>query len=228
MEWALCKLLCIKWCDKCQVIVLTTIDDAVEAAWKHDRHGNVQLKPKAFVEYTSNMQGCDLSDHLMTSYCMLRRSVKWWRKWFFHMLSLLLNNAHVLHKKFGVKPLAHDVFLEHIVQYLLNESLGNATTTVMRKRPAEMSTSCQFEGHHYPVHIPKCLGSKIGSKKCSVCNFGKKELFAHDFTLSLKCKLTSYQCDVCKVPLCIEPCFKTYHKLANYKRSLLDYRLTNL
>ena len=137
------ELLCIKWCDKHQVIVLTTIDDAVEVAWKHDCHGNTQLKPKAFVVYTSNMPGCDLSGKLMTSYCMLHRSVKWWRKLFFHMLSLLLNNTYVLRKTFGVKPLTHDVFLEHIVQYLLNESLGNAT-------------SCHFEGHHYPVHIPKC------------------------------------------------------------------------
>ena len=112
------ELLCIRWCDKHQVIVLTTIDDAVEVAWKHDCHGNVQLKPKAFVEYTSNTWGCDLSDQLMTSYCLLNRSVKCWRKLFFHMLSLLLNNAYVLHKTFGVKPLAHDMFLEHIVQCL--------------------------------------------------------------------------------------------------------------
>ena len=222
------ELLCMKWCDKHQVIILPTIDDAVEVAWKHDHHGNMQFKPIAFVEYTSNMWGCDLLDQLMTSYCMLRRSVKWWRKLFFHMLSLLLNNAYLLHKKFGVKPLAHDVFLEHVVQYLLNESLHNATTKVMRKRPAEMSTSCWFEGHHYPVHIPKCVGSKIGSKKCLACNFGKKELVAHDFTISLKLKLTSYQCDVCKVPLCIEPCFKTYHQSANYKQKLLHYRLTHL
>ena len=139
------------------------------------------------------------------------------------MFSLLLNNAVVLHKKFGMKHVAHDVFLEHIVGYLINESMGNATTMVIRKRPAELLTSCQFEGHHYSVHISKCSGSKIGSKKCSACTFGKKELKATGHTSSLKCKLTSYQCDVCKVPLCIEPCFKTYHKLANYKISLLDY-----
>ena len=143
-------------------------------------------------------------------------------------VQFLLNNAHVLHKKIDVKAIAHDVFLEHIVQYLLNESMGNATTKVIRNRPAEISTSYQFEGHHYPVHIPKCSGSKIGSKKCSACNFGKKELKATGYTSSLKCKLTSYQCDVCKVPLCIELSFKTYHKVTNYKRSLLDYRLRNL
>ena len=128
----------------------------------------------------------------------------------------------MLHKKFGMKPVTHDVFLEHIVKYLINKSMGNATTKVIRKRPAELLTSHQFEGHHYPVHIPKCSGSKIGSKKCSACNFGKKELKATSHTSSLKCKLTSYQCDVCKGPLCIGPCFKTYHKLANYKRSLLE------
>ena len=134
----------------------------------------------------------------------------------------------MLHKKFGVKAVAHDVFLEHIVQYLLNESMGNAITKVIRKRSAKISTCCQFEGHHYPVHIPKCSGSKIGSKKCSACNFGKKELKVTGYTSSLKNKLTSYQCDVCKVPLSAELCFKTYHKLTNYKRSLLDYRLSNV
>ena len=34
------ELLCIKWCDKHQVTVLTTIDDAIEIAWKHDQQGN--------------------------------------------------------------------------------------------------------------------------------------------------------------------------------------------
>ena len=161
------ELLCLKWCDKHQVIVLTTIDDVIEIAWKHDRNDSVKFKPKAFVQYTNNMWGCDLSDQLMTSYCMLHRSVKWWRKLFFHMFSSLVNNACVLHKTFGVKAVAHDVFLEYIVQYLLNKSMANATTKVIRKRPAEMSTGCQFEGHHYLVHIPKYSGSKIGSKKCS-------------------------------------------------------------
>ena len=173
------------------------------------------------------MHGCDFSDQLMMSYCMVCRSVKWWKKLFFHMFNLLLNNAHMLHKKFGVKPIAHDAFLEYIVQYLLNESNGNATTKVIRKRP-DQTTSCRFEGHHYPVHIPKCSGSKIGSKKCSACNFGKKKLIIAGNCTSLKCKLTSCQCDVYEVPLCVEPCFKTHHKVTDYERSLLDYCLMKL
>ena len=72
--------------------------------------------------------------------------------------------------------------------------MGNATKKVIRERPAEMSMSCWFEGHHYPVHIPKCSGSKIGSKVYSASNFGEKELKATSNTSSLKRKLTSMRC----------------------------------
>ena len=133
----------------------------------------------------------------------------------------------MLHKKFGIKTQTHDAFPENIVQYLVNETIGSATTRVICKR-ADKAAGCRFEGHHYPVHILKRPGSKIGSKKCTACNFGKKELLEAGHPVSLKRKLTSYQCDVCEVPLCIEPCFKTYHKVTNYKRSLLDYHLMNL
>ena len=168
---------------------------------------NIHFPQIPLINYVTDVEheedlGCDLLDQLMMSYCMLHWLVKWWRELFFHMFSWLLNNTNVLHKKFGVKAVAHDVFLEHIVQYLLNESMGNATTKVIRKRCAEISNACLFEGHHYPVHIPKCSGSKIGSKKCSACNLGKKELKATGCTSLLKCKLTSYPCDICKVPLC--------------------------
>ena len=111
----------------------------------------------------------------------------------------------MLHKKFGIKTKTHDAFLENIVQYLVNESIGSATTRVIRKR-ADKAAGCQFEGHHYLVHIPKHPGSKIGSKKCTACNFGKKELSEAGHPVSLKCKLTSYQCNVCEVLITKEVC----------------------
>ena len=76
------ELLCIKWCDKKSVMLLTTIHDAVETNGKKDRNGDAMFKPKCLVEYTNNMRGCDLADQLMSSYCLLRRSVKWWHKLF--------------------------------------------------------------------------------------------------------------------------------------------------
>ena len=166
--------MCLKWCEKQDVTILTTIEDAVEVAWKEDKDGNILFKLKAMVEYTTNMHGCDLSDQLMTSYCMLHRTLKWWRKLFFHLFSLVLNNAYILHTKFGIKPIAHDTFLEKIVWYLIDDSMHNATTKLTRKPSDINHGDGRFIGQHYPVHITKCAGSKNGSKLCKACNFSKK------------------------------------------------------
>ena len=73
---------------------------------------NIHLPQIPLINYIGDVEneedfGCDLSDQLLTSYCLLHQLVKW----FFHMFNLLLNKANVLHKKFGVKAVAHDVFL---------------------------------------------------------------------------------------------------------------------
>ena len=117
-------LLCIKWCDKQSVLILSTIHDAVEInTGKKDRHGYPIIKPESVHKYTINMRGCDLSDQLMTSYSMLRRSVKWWRKLFFHHFVLCINNAYIVYKKLNNNPVPHDTFMEQLVKSLIQSSL---------------------------------------------------------------------------------------------------------
>ena len=126
-------LLCIKWCDKRSVLILSTIYDAVEInTGKKDRHGNSIIKPESVHEYTINMRGCDLSDQLMTSYSMLRHSVKWWRKLFFHLFALCINNAYIVYKKFNNNPVPHDTFMEQLVKSLIQSSLQSRTVSVTR------------------------------------------------------------------------------------------------
>ena len=58
---------------------LLAIHEAVEIpTGKKDRFDQPIIKPKAVHEYTKNMRGCDLADQLINSYCMLRRTCKWW------------------------------------------------------------------------------------------------------------------------------------------------------
>ncbi|RUS71513.1 hypothetical protein EGW08_020726 [Elysia chlorotica] len=52
------------------------------------------------VDYPANMAGVDLSDQLIAYNPMHRRTIKWWKKLAFHMLSLTLVQAHILHNKF--------------------------------------------------------------------------------------------------------------------------------
>ena len=100
------KILCLKHHDRREVCFLSTIHDANEVLVKN-RFGNHVLKPEVIVAYNQHMSGCDLADQLMTSYSFLRCNLKWWRKLFFHLLLLLLNDAYILNKKFGNVSLNH-------------------------------------------------------------------------------------------------------------------------
>ena len=209
--------LCIKWCDKRSVLILSTIHEAVEInTGKIDRHGSPILKLEPVHDYTMKMRGCDISDQLMTSYSMLRRSVKWWRKLFFHLFALCINNAYILYKKNTRKPVPHDTFIEYLAKNLINSSLESRTLTVTRPRSPLTDTTNRLQGRHFPSYIGK-VSTKSGSKMCVACNFGKKHMTAKGYTnAKLPHKLTSYMCKICNVPLCIYPCFELYHTKDEY------------
>ena len=223
-------LLCIKWCDKRSVLILSTIHEAVEInTGKKDRHDNPILKPESVHEYTMNMRGCDLSDQLMTSYSMLRRSVKWWRKLFFHMFALCINNAYILYKKFNAHSRPHDTFMEDLAKYLIDSSLQSCTVKVSRPRAPQLpNPTIRLHERHFPSPIGK-TSTKSGSKKCSVCNFGKKAIIAKGYKgVTLPCKLTSYSCNSCNLPMCIYPCFELYHTKDKYQDIAFRDRISHI
>ena len=210
--------LVLKWCDKRPVLLLSTIHDAVDVITdKKDLNGFPIVKPKVVHDYVRYMRGCDVSNQLVTSYTILRCSVKWWRKLLFHLFSVLVNNAYVLYKKFGSKPMQHEVFIEHIVEYLVTKGLKTTTCIPVRKRGLAIAANpgqCRLSERHFPSHIPPDEKIKRAkpSKVCHACNFGKKEVEKLGYKgVKIPRKLTSYECPSCQQPLCIEPCFQVYH-----------------
>ena len=171
------ELLAIKWCDKRAVLILSTIHEAVEIpTGKKDRFDQPIIKPEAVHEYTKNMRGCDLADQLINSYCMLRRTCKWWRKIFFHFFAACINNAYIIYKKYVRNPVSHDRFMEILAEKLIESSKDSCTLKVSRTRsPVVLDDSIHLQGRHFPSHIGK-ESTRSGSKLCKVCNFGKKSI----------------------------------------------------
>ncbi|KAK3789037.1 hypothetical protein RRG08_063753 [Elysia crispata] len=99
------KTLIVRWKDKREVNVLTSkhLPEMVE----HCSRREVKMKPTAAIDYTANMCGLDLNDQLIAYNPMHRKTIKWWKKLAFHMLSLTLVQAFILHNKF-LKDLASD------------------------------------------------------------------------------------------------------------------------
>ena len=119
-------LLCFKWkgqktkSNKKPVTVISTIHDAQEIlTTKKDSHGNRLPKPQIIFEYTKNMSGVDLSDQYMAFHMSMRKSMKWWRKLFFHIMNMILLNAYILNTKFGKTKLSHEEYMDYIAKYLI-------------------------------------------------------------------------------------------------------------
>ena len=145
-----------------------------------------------------------------------------------------MNNAYVLHKKYGRKKLEHELFMEHIAEYLITKGVPTATCIPKRKHGLAVASNPGQErltGRHFPSHIPPSASIKRTkpSKLCHACNFGKKdaEKLGHP-DAKIPHKLTSFMCSECDQPLCINPCFHVYHTVPDYQKSLLEFRIENL
>ena len=226
-------MLAVKWRDKRDVTVLTSIHSANEVITnKKNYKGDAVIKPEAIFLYNRYMSGVDLSDQYLESYGFLRRTVKWWRKLFIHLFNMLILNGYVLNKKFGKSQMSHMVYREHIAQYLIKSALQKKTEPASYNlNPSAKDTPIRLAGKHFPSQIYAQHGCKRKrpSRACHACNFTQKQLskFTHN-GVNLKKKYTSYWCPLCETPLCIGRCFEFYHIKNDYRRPLLQTRLNGI
>ena len=204
------------------VTVLSTIHDANELLkTKKDSHGNRIPKPEIVYEYTNNMSGVDLSDQYMAFHMSLRKSMKWWRKLFFHILNMILLNAYILNKKYGNNKLSHDDYMHHIASYLIETSMGNCTCLPQRTvRPTPMKM--RLVEKHFIHKIPQDpLHETPPNPICKACNFSKNAIAEMGFEPIALPRCTTYHCSECLVALCVTPCFEIYHTVEDYRQHLL-------
>ena len=119
--------------------------------------------------------------------------------------------------------------MEHLAKRLIDSSLQSRTVSVARPRsPKPPNPTTRLHERHFPSPIGK-TSTKSGSKKCSVCNFGKKTIQSHGYTgVKLPRKLTSYMCKSCNLAMCIYPCFELYHTKDNYQDVAFRTRISNM
>ena len=159
-------------------------------------------KPKVIEDYNTHMDGVDKCDQLVLYYGYAHRSRKWWKKVFFHLLDVSIVNANILYNMVAEKPLPQLDFQLSLVAALLDghkhpvDRRHIAPTTILPMRLSD----CGF-----PEPVPKDTPYG-GCSQCEVCKAkGKKR------------SQTQYQCNICKTPLHVHPCFKDYHTKLHYE-----------
>ncbi|CAH1239258.1 PGBD4 [Branchiostoma lanceolatum] len=133
-------LLGMKYRDRRDVKMLSTAHSAKMVSTDRNNHrGELIMKPECIHEYNQYMGAVDSSDQMVAYLCFRRRTVKWWKKAFFHMMSLAIVNAHLLQKEYmtarGKKGLEHKEFRREVVKEIIKTSGYNKPGSGKSGRP---------------------------------------------------------------------------------------------
>lgn len=194
-------LLAIKWHDKRDVHMLTTINkDGLGPTKKKDHHTNATIeKPLAVIDYNANMGGVDKSDMQIWSNpqnvsihfvdCS-RKTKKWYKKVFFHMLDVAVFNAYNMYRiKNKKKQTLGEFRLRQLIEKY-GENLGTGRRTSSNHHPKRLID------RHFSSLIPYEKGQSVRKER--------------------KRSKTRYECIDCNVGLCVADCFKEYHTLLHF------------
>jgi hypothetical protein len=185
----------VRWKDKRDVFVLTNMHAPPAEGHFVDEAGHA-VKPRVIEDYNTHMGYVDKSDRMANSYGIARRTWKWTKKLFFHLLDMTILNAFILHKTSGGK-LTHKEFRETLIQDLITEchelNVTARGVSIGRPSPAVASLS-RLEVKH-SQHWP----TKGTQRRCRVCSQNNKR------------KVSMYYCVKCDAALCIVDCFERWH-----------------
>ena len=157
-------------------------------------------KPEVVHAYNQSMNGVDILDQLSVYYCFDRKSVKWW-KVFFWCIEVALVNSHIIHKNaFG-----STTYLEYwrsIINSFTSVYLQNVPgPSLGRRRLLQVDTPERLDQRKH------FLGKRATSDQheCKICSSSHKR------------KRTVYFCKTCNChpPLCPVDCFEKYHTHTN-------------
>nr|XP_013190046.1 unnamed protein product [Amyelois transitella] len=196
-------IMAMKWRDKKNIHMLTTIHkDEMGPTEKMDlMTGLPKLKPECIIDYNKNMGAVDVCDMMLSGLQCIRKTIKWYKKLFFHILDLHLLNSYHIFKitcKDDFSPSFRKyqlVLIEQLVQKYGEQSVHKTLPSTSRALEQPTRFLPGDGARHMPSYVPK--QKKL---RCKLCARSKKR------------RTTRYMCAVCTVALCVVPCFQLYHK----------------
>ena len=217
VAWQKGKMMALKWKDKKDVCLMSTVHNAASSVVK-TKGGKEVLKPNLVLDYNHTMGGVDKADQELTYFPVMRKQQKrYYKKIFRHLLEQCLWNAYILFQENSDSQSSNSKTLEHadfqlmVVDRVFTENL---TVVTPGKKPGRRSLVQgnleRLTGRHFIEYVLPTTSKSAPTRMCVVCCSrtkpdGKKVR-----------KETRYCCLDCDVGLCAVPCFKDYHQKVNY------------
>lgn len=198
MRWVRDEVcLALQWKDNRAVTLLSTINHANEfvMAERRERIGyrwrTLQVQqPKAIHDYNHFMNGVDRSDQLMTNNNVLRKTMKWWKTLFFHMVDIAVVNSYIL---FQLHRSEHpdDALLNRPKKYALAEYREELVRQLAGLdeygQPPVYKPPKREPGPFQSVHLPAFSDKKRNCKVCYATT--KRELKVFSFCNAPQCQV---------------------------------------
>ncbi|XP_045492556.1 piggyBac transposable element-derived protein 4-like [Colias croceus] len=204
----------LSWQDKKRVTMISTCHGSYTALPRvPSKHMSrpVPFKPQVVLDYNKFMGGVDLKDQMLEPYLLERkRCQKWYMKLFKRLVNVSILNSRILLQSSTNKVHDHLVFRLQLVDSILAKHLSHCpqgrSRTVSSNRSQHQELGRLIPGAHWPTLLttPQTGGNSAENrtfrKRCVVClREGRKTI------------KTTFSCETCGVPLCIQNCFKSYH-----------------
>nr|XP_022290940.1 piggyBac transposable element-derived protein 4-like [Crassostrea virginica] len=205
-------LSCLKYQDSKTVYLISTTETSnIVTTSNHDFHTNeTKIRPSMVHVYDKKMGAVDRNNQMVENYKLNIKTLKWWKKLFFHLINVAIVNSYIIYKECTTRstPMVQRHFRRRLVEELLEYSGQTNVAPVGRPAPKVLE---RLTGRHF---VDKFIeGGKTLHRQCIVCGPaerkmcdavrpGEKRRFGH---------MTSYKCKQCNVPLCITPCFEIFH-----------------
>ena len=180
-------------------------------------------KPLSIITYNQNMGAVDHSDKVTKPLVTERKTIKWYKKVYFHLVDLGVYNSYIIWKFLDSsrKKIGYQTYLLTLIHEILQE---NHQERKRMGRPVQISINSEDTRQkagildHLPDKVFKPNG-KPWNKDCRWCS-GKVE---HNSAVSNKENqapvrhLSPFVCITCQIHLCVQgpnSCFTQFHKVA--------------
>lgn len=191
------------WKDKKKVIYISTeFENKMVTAI--NKRNEEKTKPLPIVQYNAHMKGVDRADQLLSYYPCERKTIRWYKKMFIHVLQVLLINSFYLYNMHNViqgksKMTLYDFRLAVLEQMLL------ATRDLAQQRTPPARPRLPGNEHRLVKNEDRDKNGGTIRKKCRVC-------YRPGNT-----KRSTFVCRDCpdKPGLCPVDCHQQYHANMN-------------
>lgn len=136
-----------------------------------------------------------------------RKSNKWYKKLFFHLIDLCVMNSYILMKSKSQK-ISLLTFRLNLISQIIEKYSEVRSSSSGGRRTTVSTAPLRLSGRHFPSPVLGMSKRVLGQRGCYVCKWTSKR--------PQKRKVTSYMCEECNVALCVHPCFQDYHTQKNF------------